>query len=146
MTFLGRKTELKDDACWNVKEVTAEPCGQQIIFAKKHSKIIFWNTSIHNIKKGITTIFIRQSLRSLIHQKRNFHFSSLTIHASTFLTCVFCAWQSVILLKLLFSTQGKLSIIFRLNVDCKNCLWIKNSGFHLWYSQPLFPVKMCRLE
>lgn len=50
VTFLGRKTQLKSGAYWNVEDVAAEPSGQQIIFAKKYSKVIFWNMSIHNIK------------------------------------------------------------------------------------------------
>lgn len=50
VTFLGRKTQLKSDACWNVEDVAAELIGQQIIFAKKYSKVIFLNTSIHNIE------------------------------------------------------------------------------------------------
>lgn len=50
-TVLGRKRELKCHACWNVKEVADEPCGQQRLFAEKHSKISFSNTAINNTKR-----------------------------------------------------------------------------------------------
>lgn len=124
MTFLGWKTNLKCDD-WNGKDLAAGSCGQQTLLAKNHDETIFWSTSIPNFKKGITIILIRQSLRSLMHEKRNLHLSSFTIHANIFLTCFFCAWQSVVLLKLLFSALNAHSIIFRLSIDCENFLWIK---------------------
>lgn len=54
----------------------------------KESQKFFLNICIPKIKKRITVTFISQFLISLIQQKKNFHFSSLTIHANTFLTCL----------------------------------------------------------
>lgn len=71
--------------------MAAESSGQEILLGKKHGETIFLSTSIPNFKKGINIMFIRQFLRSLMHEKRNLHFSSLTIHANLFLTWFFCA-------------------------------------------------------